>query len=275
MHHFETIINKGYTDINPVQFGYEDCEKAHGFGPAIRTHWLLHFVVSGQGYFKIDGREYTLFAGDIFVIPPFVETYYQADDEKPWEYIWVGFTASLPLSVLETDIIHIPAAAHIFEDMKRCFRMQAGKTEFLCAKIWHLFSMLEEKNQETVDPIKNAVNIIDSEYMSDSLSIQSIADRVGLERTYFSNLFKQKTGFCPKQYLLRCRMEQAADLIKKHSYTVTVVALSVGYSDVYIFSKMFKRYFGISPTDFAKSSPKEKMIFENIAKRKIFRYNKQ
>ena len=81
---------------------------------------------------------------------------------------------------------------------------------------------------------------------------QDIADRIGLERTYFSNLFKKEMGISPKKYLLKHRMEQAADLIKNRGYSVSVTALSVGYSDVYIFSKMFKQYYGVSPSKFKK-----------------------
>ena len=81
--------------------------------------------------------------------------------------------------------------------------------------------------------------------------MQSIADGVGLERTYFSSLFKKRTGLSPKQYLLKVRMEQAATFLKEYGYSVSVTALSVGYSDVYIFSKMFKQFYGVSPSKYA------------------------
>jgi len=121
----------------------------------------------------------------------------------------------------------------------------------LCSKIWQLFSEILERKEEKIDYTQNALNIIYSEYMSD-ITVQSIADRIGLERTYFSNLFKKEMGISPKKYLLKHRMEQAADLIKNRGYSVSVTALSVGYSDVYIFSKMFKQYYGVSPSKFKK-----------------------
>lgn len=247
----EMVINKGYLDVSPMQFGYEKCKKSHSYGPALRTHWLLHFVVSGEGYFKIGDREYNISQGSIFVIPPFVETYYEADSVNPWEYIWVGFTASEELCILKEDVIYLPGAARIFEDMKKCGKMTVGRTEFLCSKIWQLFSEILERKEEKIDYTQNALNIIYSEYMSE-ITVQSIADRIGLERTYFSNLFKKEMGISPKKYLLKHRMEQAADLIKNRGYSVSVTALSVGYSDVYIFSKMFKQYYGVSPSKFKK-----------------------
>lgn len=245
----ETVINKGYLSVNPMLFGYQKCEKGHSFGPALRTHWLLHYVVSGRGYFKIENREYNVSAGSVFVIPPFVETYYQSDMNDPWEYTWVGFTSNEDLKVFEDDLIYLPAAAYIFEEMKLCKKMTAGRTEFLCAKIWQLISMILESKEGKISYVDEALNIIASEFDT-NISIQDIVDRIGLERTYFSNLFKKEVGISPKKYLLKFRMEHAADLIKNRGYSVSVTALSVGYSDVYTFSKIFKQYYGVAPSHF-------------------------
>lgn len=245
----ETIINKGYTDINPVQFGFEACERSHSFGPALRTYWLLHYVVSGKGYFKIENREYTVTAGNVFVIPPYVETYYEADSINPWEYIWVGFDMSDDVEISFDDVMYLPATQHIFEGMKQCSTKSSGKTEFLCGKIWQLISYISDKNEDGVDYIKQAISLINSEYMT-GLTVQHIADRLGLERTYFSDYFKRQVGESPKRYLLRTRMEQAAVFLRDYGYSVSVTALSVGYGDVYTFSKMFKRYFGVSPSQY-------------------------
>ena len=242
--HSEIIMNKEYAGVNPVQFGYESCEKSHGFGPATRTHWLFHFVVSGKGIFRIDGKMYELTGGMMFVIPPFVETYYEADAEEPWEYIWVGFTGTPPMEL--EDVYTIPQAVRIFEHMKACHSLHKGKTEFILAKLWELFSLLLEETEDRLDPVDTALNLIHAEYMT-PLTVQQIADRIHLERTYFYNLFCKRLGISPKQYLLNYRMEQAMFLLK-HGYSVTVSAVSVGYQDVYTFSKMFKRHFGKAPS---------------------------
>lgn len=253
MANLELITDKGYKDINPVVFGYESCKKSHHYGPALRTYWLIHFVVSGKGYFKIEDREYTVTEGNIFVIPPFVEIYYEADAQTPWEYIWIGFTMDKRVDIRFDDVMYLPKTQHIFESMKHCGEMTGGKTEFLCSKIWQLISVILDQRRETVGYIDKALSIVGSEYMTD-IGVQEIADRIGLERTYFSKLFRTQTGISPKQYILKTRMELAADLIKNRGYSISVTALSVGYNDVYIFSKMFKRYYGISPSHFKEKA---------------------
>ena len=84
----ESIINKNYAGVNPIYFGYETCKNSYGYGPATRLNWVFHFIVSGKGFFQINNKQYTLTSGMMFVIPPFAETYYEADAEDPWEYIW-------------------------------------------------------------------------------------------------------------------------------------------------------------------------------------------
>ena len=81
-----------YSDPLILYFtGYEKCDPSHSFGPAIRTHYLIHYVVKGSGRFHENGRVHSLHAGDLFLILPGQITYYEADRETPWEYCWVGF----------------------------------------------------------------------------------------------------------------------------------------------------------------------------------------
>ena len=247
--HEEIIIKKDYKDLNPEHFGYESCAKSHHFGPMVRTTWFLHFIISGCGIFRINGKEYPLSKGWIFVIPPFVETYYEADDKDPWEYTWVGFRSERPPMALP-DVIYCPSAARVFEDMKNA-RNNNGRTEFLCAKLWELFSVLMDNTDTKNDYIDLALGIIHADYML-KINVSKIAERLNLDRTYFSALFRKRMGESPKQYLQRYRMEQALPLLR-HGHSVTKTAQAVGYDDIYTFSKMFKQHFGVSPAHFLKT----------------------
>ena len=84
-------FNKGYTDINPVLFGYEKCKSLHTYGPHIRNCYLIHYVVSGKGKFYKKDFEASVNAGQAFLIRPDEVTTYTADKDEPWEYIWIGF----------------------------------------------------------------------------------------------------------------------------------------------------------------------------------------
>jgi len=252
MNHTIVISDEGYPGLNPVQFGYEDCQSGHYYGPAIRTYWLIHFVVSGFGVFKIDNNEYRLSPGEMFIIPPYIETYYKADIQNPWNYIWIGFTSDSELTKSLPHILKLPEASEIFNTMKECEDYTIGRSAFLSARLWDLFALILGKKHICNDYVKTALDCIHSEYMT-GITVEEIAKKLNIDRTYFYTLFKKKIGISPKQYLLKHRMNTAASLLKNQNIPVSVVACSVGYNDIFTFSKMFKKHFGLSPTEYNKS----------------------
>lgn len=249
--YYDIIVeDKKLLGLNPTLFGYEDCASMHAFGPAVRTHWLFHYVTKGGGIFEINNKIYKVGHGEMFVIPPYVETFYQADEKDPWNYIWIGFTSDMPFPKNLEEVVLCPEAEIIFEKMKSCVNY-SGRSEFLCARLWDLFALLLGKESEKCDYAQMAVDYINSNYMNE-LSVKNLAKHLNLERTYFSAMFKQKTGISPKQYLIKKRMEVAASLMKNNSISVTVASNSVGYGDAFAFSKMFKKFYGVSPKEYAK-----------------------
>lgn len=74
-----------------------------------------------------------------------------------------------------------------------------------------------------------------------------------MERTAFSVYFKRRVGMTPQRYLMNLRMEKAAELMTQHGETVTTAARSVGYGDLFNFSKMFKRHFSMSPRAYVQA----------------------
>ena len=242
----EIVVNQGYEGLNPMQFGYEYCEPSHSFGPAVRNYWLLHYVVSGCGMFRIGGKTYNIKAGDMFTIPPNIETYYEADATDPWHYIWVGFTTDGPLPAILHSKMHLPEAKSLFLKMQRCKDFEAGKSAYLTARLWELMALILERDKGEVDYIEKAISCIKSEYMN-GITVAEIAQRLNLDRSYFTTCFKKRLGVSPQEYLLKFRLETAKQLMLEQGETPTTAANSVGYSDIYNFSRMFKRKYGLSP----------------------------
>lgn len=241
----EIIIDEHYGGLNPMQLGHERCEPGHSYGPAVRTHWLLHYVVSGCGRFEKDGKTHRVSPGETFVIAPYEETYYEADSQNPWYYIWIGFTGEPPCELNEP-VLHKPELGGIFADALECKGMNRGKSAFLASKLWQIFACLLEENPVEQDYISQAIHCMKLEY-ADGITVTEIAKRLNLSRSYFSVLFKERTGQTPQDYLTALRMEKAIELMTQHAKSPSVAAISTGYSDIYNFSRMFKRYTGLSP----------------------------
>lgn len=247
------LLNYHWKEINPINCGWQRCNSGHAFGPATRFYWLLHYVVRGKGVYYVQGKEYPVRAGQFFVIRPFEVTRYEADQHEPWEYIWIGFTSGLklPQCLQQEYVINAARCAGLFSSLKEAADMKEGRELYLCGKIYELLAQLSEKREGEEDYIELAKTYIESNYMRE-LSIQELSEKLNLNRSYFSTLFHRKTGRSPQQYLTNCRMEKASQLMIEHGYSPGEAALAVGYPDIFSFSRMFKRYFGISPRQYVK-----------------------
>ncbi len=253
------VTNERLKPFNPVVCGNEQCAPNQHWGPTSRHFWLLHFVVSGKGFFQTPRGNYHLSQGDVFVIRPYEMTYYIADAETPWEYNWVGFTSDIPLPSILTssDTFHAPYLAKYFknavftQDFDDNDLTTGSYVYFLSGIIWQICGVLmradKRKKSSAESYVRAAISIIEAEYAT-GITVSSLAERLHLNRSYFSEIFCQITGMPPHKYLTDYRMRRAEELLTIHGCNVTVTALSVGYPDVFAFSRAYKHHFGYSPT---------------------------
>ncbi|MEG1296226.1 MAG: AraC family transcriptional regulator [Niameybacter sp.] len=86
-------------------------------------------------------------------------------------------------------------------------------------------------------------------YMHD-ISIRDVAAELGLNANYISQLFKKETGYTYTKYLTRLRMEKAKQLLLETSLSISDICEQVGYNDYFYFLKTFKKYTGLSPSNY-------------------------
>jgi AraC family transcriptional regulator len=91
-------------------------------------------------------------------------------------------------------------------------------------------------------------------YMRDNLgqdiSLQELANTIGISRFHFCTAFRLATGASPHAYLTRMRMEMACTLLKSTPLLISDIALAVGYSAVASFSTAFRKHTGVSPREY-------------------------
>lgn len=87
-------------------------------------------------------------------------------------------------------------------------------------------------------------------HFREKIKINDLASHIGISRSYLVRIMRQQTGLSPQAYLIKVRMENAAELLLRSRDTIREIAADSGYDDALAFSKVFKRYFGVSPSEF-------------------------
>ena len=254
------VFSDRFSDITPYDAGTQRCPPLHFYGPAVRSYWLLHYVVSGKGVFVKNGETYRIREGQCFVIKPYETTFYQADEYEPWRYVWMGFRTSVPLPERFTGqaVIAGHTVTEVFGKLlPLCEEGMQEPDMAVAALIWELLASFcrgdkprEIKSGEQYAAI--AKNLIEREYMK-GITVTELAARLHLDRSYFSAVFRKYVGIPPQKYINEMRLAAAAELLSVGDYPVSLVARSSGYADVCNFSKMFKERYGVSPKGYSES----------------------
>lgn len=242
--HSVLVQNMHRNDLNVLSFGYQKCEKGHFFNYAYETFYLLHYVKSGKGVFIKDGIERTVHRGSVFIIKPGHVYKYIADENDPWEYIWVSFDGNEAKMLEKIDDV-AETDGEVFEEMKLAENLKNTKELFLTGKVYELLSNLFEPEEEKNNYVKAVSDYVKANCMR-RLLVSEIAKEAGLNSRYLSQLFKKETGMTLLEYIQKYKIKKGKVLLE-HGFNVGETAKALGYDDAFTFSKAFKRIVGCPP----------------------------
>ena len=241
--------------------GEEACRPGHSFGPAVRNHYLIHYIIRGRGVFRTGGKAYTLGAGQAFLIVPGAVTEYTADAADPWQYAWVGFhgtsapewLAMAGASAREPILTSSdPAASEAaLAQLRTAADSAAGALAMNGALLALLATLRGCAMAQPTDGsyLIDAVDYIGQNY-SYRITVAEIAKAVNVSRSALFRAFKRTYGVSPQTYLLRIRLSAAADYLCTTELSVTEIAYSCGFTDANHFSKIFLQKKHLSPTQY-------------------------
>lgn len=265
-------LQNNAVDIYLSTCGVQNCLPNHFFGPGQREDYIIHFICGGKGRYQAGGRTYELTSGDFFVIYPDTEVYYQADPEQPWDYLWIGFQgvkAATYLKQAGIDPEHLTGHFHDSSFILTCIQQmmlartltyhnelkrQAALLQILATLIEFHHGTLSDDEQNDYPYriyLQQAIDYM-NEHIKENIKISEVAYHIGIDRSYLSGIFKNTLEISPQEYLLTLRMNRAADLLKNTHEKISTIAANVGYSDPLTFTKMFKRYKGMSPSEWRR-----------------------
>lgn len=253
--------------------GLPRTEPLHSFGPALKPHYLIHYILSGKGKFSIGGEVYPLEAGYGFLITPDELAFYQADEEEPWTYVWVGFSGTQAAEYIENiglsvrqPVFKSDASEELYQIVKDMMEHNTfglsndlrrnGQLGVFLSVIAE-GSRVEKANEADRANIyvRKAVSFIQSNYCN-PIKVTDVAEYVCINRSYLYTLFQNSLGMSPQQFLTTFRITKATELLQLTALPIESIALSCGYRDPLVFTKAFRQMKKMSPSNYRKEMQK-------------------
>ncbi len=259
MKHIDDFFERWFELTNgflPISVGWEACEPGHFFGPGIRDFYVMHFVLSGTGTFSIKGKEYHPKAGDLFIIPPHEISYYEASEDDPFHYVWINFitTTGHIRNAFDFHIMHAPFLRPVFTDIQNYPDMNTNGLAYISECLANIATQLSSLKSAAEQLVINAMQYMHNHYSNENLSITEIAGKLQVNRCKLSSCFSTIKNMSPMEYLIRYRLERACHYMCECNASPSVAAFSVGYRNYSNFSKMFRKYYGMSPRDYQEKT---------------------
>lgn len=239
----------------------KDIAPGTNYGPVTYDYFIFECCVDGGGSMVINGREFPITVGVGYALLPGDNVRLIADPISSRTCVWCAIVGDPVASVLAEAGIsshqpYIPPES--FAEVKACITdllnmrddLDGGADLRRTACIYRLLAALL-RDRTAVDKnlwVNKAIGIMETKYPF-PLTVADLAAAVGLDRAYFSTLFRSVTGITPYTYLTNLRVRKACALLTSTDLPISSVAEAVGI-DPQNFARIFRRVTGTSPRDF-------------------------
>ena len=241
----------------------------------------IAFMMSGSGYYRIDGSIVPVEEGDVLILNPGVMHQGLLKDKQTVVTEFFVGISDFHIKGMPENQFPLPEGSPIVHAtgelqtklFKLCASMEAensvcweGRYYMMKAYMMQMVLLLL-KSQMKPREIKTgyAFESINRKYIveqivgyfedhyAEKISLDTIAENMYLSPFYISKIFKSETGEAPIRHLINIRLQKALELLQQEGCSnIKEVACQVGYDDAYHFSKLFKKHFGFPPSEAKK-----------------------
>lgn len=249
-----------------VRAGRNKAKPHYEVGPKIIRQFGIHLVLNGVVKVTNDGVESVLEKGDVFCLFPGRSYSYWSlsGDKPPLQMAWLAVDGpQSPLLLAEAGLSPESFFGRQLMDhrvwgtLRLIFRgyetenVDPLKEQSLLMELfWRLKKLTQSEKQNPKSHWLARVKDYLELHCTEQITIEMAASYAGVHRSHLYASFMEAYGCSPMQYLQQLRMEQGAQLLKQSSLSVTEIALSLGYPDLYSFSRAFTKFYGLSPKTF-------------------------
>lgn len=250
----------------PIRLGSNIAKPNYHIGPRISPYYYLLFVLEGEGTFIQGNRTYPLRKNDMFCLFPQVGHEYFTNPDAPLHKAFFAFDGKQALHLLnriglKPNSPHMPNALTpaVLDKLQEFFNLNLNPDRQITdlsrlAVFYQLFDLLTldahpSRGMEghTLSWLQKGAEYLEIHY-TEGITIESVAEFVGIDRSHFTKTFQKAYGVPPMKYVQQLKVNEACSLLKQTDFKLTEIAQSVGYPDLFTFSKAFKKAVGISPS---------------------------
>lgn len=262
---YNSFAYKNNSELALYSTGFEKCLPKKFVGPRIRPYHMIHFVSEGEGFLQINQKNFSLKAGDIFLIPADKISYYEASEKNAWTYSWINFLGiqsenylrQIMQSSKEKFILHFEDVSKYTAIIQEILELEGSPTYLhlmgnsLLLKI--LSYLLNEINFSEkflkTSPADDLKFFLDMNY-AEKFQLKDVAKKLGFHQNYLTRIFLERYKVTPKKYLTDLKLKKSCNLLTSTNLPVNLIANALGFDDALAFSKKFHEVYKISPSEF-------------------------
>lgn len=226
---------------------------------------VVEYVMSGEGEVTLNGKQYHVKEGDLYLLPPGTDHLYYPDREKPWTKMWFNAVGTLVNSLLWE---YNPQKLVVFsgtdgkeyleqiQEIGRNEQYSAAEKHRKAALVFHelmqyLYDRFYVQEENCGKETLLLKNYLDS-HLTQNVSLKTLADLVYLSESQVVRIFKRDLGKTPHEYSLDLKLEQARTLLRNTRQRVREISDSLGFCDEHYFSYIFKKKCGKTPREYRR-----------------------
>ena len=248
--------------------GFEYSAPDYAIDRADFPYFSIEFVARGKGTLVLSGQEVRLLPGAVFVYGPDVPHHITTDRDDPLAKYFVDFSGRRAAKLLRQNSLAPGISGHVFApgEIQRIFddliqnglkatrlssQVCATLLEYLVLKITESLSTWEAAQTPAFATYQRCRQYIQANY-SGTTNLAQIARHCHVDSAYLCRLFHRYDHQTPYQFLMRLKMNLAAERLQNPGVLVKQVATELGYDDPFHFSRAFKNVLGLSPEAFRR-----------------------
>lgn len=242
---------------------YPEAEDHQMNRPRGTNETIVIVCASGTGWARIGDTMHRIGSQSALVIPRSVPHSYGADSGSPWTIWWCHLSGTDVAELVETlevtpakpivPIRRIDRAVALLDEIVSSLERDQSPPRLVgtAGAAWKLLTQIsvDRVMPEQGDPLQKAMSYL-SDRLDGSVRVPDLAKLVGVSPSHLTALFRRATGGGVLAHHSALRMARARQLLDGSTAPVGSIAYELGYDDPFYFSRQFRRFHGMSPTDF-------------------------